>query len=128
MGWNMSTFLYGFIIFLYFGVALMFIWFFSSQKNVDRVKNRWSQRRQKRKEYYEQERRRERERKIREQEAIFFAEKQKILGTTTNNDITENAANEVSCEIKQTEFEQPTVEEIKQLEEKPKPLIEKKME
>ena len=40
-GWNMSSFLYGFIILLYFGVAATFLWFFSNQNNLDRVKQRW---------------------------------------------------------------------------------------
>ena len=40
-GWNMASFLYGFIILLYFGVAAVFLWFFSSTQNVDRMKHRW---------------------------------------------------------------------------------------
>ena len=72
-GWNTASLLYGLIILLYFGVAAVFLWYFSNQQNVDRMKHRWwdsfqnfglidlycrNLRKQRRQEYYERERRR----------------------------------------------------------------------
>ena len=72
-GWNTASLLYGLIILLYFGVAAIFLWYFSNQQNVDRMKHRWwdsfqnfglidlycrNLRKQRRQEYYERERRR----------------------------------------------------------------------
>ena len=83
-----------------------------------------SLRRQRKQEYYERERKKERERNLREQEEIFLAEKKKILEASANEGKNEGLIEK----IKETIFEEPTVEEIKQLEQEPKPLVQKKIE
>ena len=53
-----------------------------------------------------------------------MAEKKKILEASANEGKNEGLIEK----IKETIFEEPTVEEIKQLEQEPKPLVQKKIE
>ena len=91
-----------------------------------------SQRKRKREEQQESERKMEREKKMMEQQMMLLQQKQKLLemqaqcmqeerrgagGTSVDFKVND---------VKETTFESPTEEEIKQLMEKPRPLGEKK--
>ena len=71
----------------------------------------------------------ERERKMMEQQMMLLQQKQKLLELQTKTMKEENVATSIDFkvnDIKETTFESPTVEEIKQLQQEPKTLDEKK--
>ena len=71
----------------------------------------------------------ERERKMMEQQMMLLQQKQKLLELKAKTMQEEKVATSIDFKLndmKETTFESPTEEEIKQLQQEPKPLDEKK--
>merc|ERR1712013_185218 len=117
-----STIVYGLIFVLYLILAVV-LGVFMFKK---------SQRKRKREEQQESERKMEREKKMMEQQMMLLQQKQKLLEMQAQCMQEERpGAGGTSIDfkvndVKETTFESPTEEEIKQLMEKPRPLGEKK--